>query len=106
MGVISAMGKQNTSHWCSPVMLIFGILTAYFAYYSFTGRDPLNAESGLQGLTGIIKRWDGSGSDFLDGVIVGGGTEPEDDGRPLLHMYRANRPLSLNKTRTSPSPLR
>jgi len=39
------------------------------------GRDPLNAETGLQGLTG--KRWDGP--DFLDGVIVGGGTEPEDD---------------------------
>eukprot|EP00588_Corethron_pennatum_P027045 CAMPEP_0194330114 /NCGR_PEP_ID=MMETSP0171-20130528/50629_1 /TAXON_ID=218684 /ORGANISM="Corethron pennatum, Strain L29A3" /LENGTH=365 /DNA_ID=CAMNT_0039091073 /DNA_START=607 /DNA_END=1701 /DNA_ORIENTATION=- len=71
------MGKQNTSYWCSLVMLIFGILTAYFAYYSFTGRDPLNAESGLQGLTGIIKRWDGP--DFLDGVIVGGGTEPEED---------------------------
>jgi len=77
-GGTSAIGmvqrRRGTSLWCYlPTFIVLGA-AAYFVYYSFTGRDPLNADSGLEGLQGIIKRWDGP--DFLDGIILGKGNGP------------------------------
>eukprot|EP00588_Corethron_pennatum_P009711 CAMPEP_0194272752 /NCGR_PEP_ID=MMETSP0169-20130528/6229_1 /TAXON_ID=218684 /ORGANISM="Corethron pennatum, Strain L29A3" /LENGTH=518 /DNA_ID=CAMNT_0039015491 /DNA_START=178 /DNA_END=1734 /DNA_ORIENTATION=- len=77
-GGTSAIGmaqrRRGTSFWCYlPTFIVLGG-AAYFVYYSFTGRDPLNAEPGLEGLQDIIKRWDGP--DFLDGVILGKGEGP------------------------------
>uniref|UniRef100_A0A7S1FM26 Peptidase M10 metallopeptidase domain-containing protein n=1 Tax=Corethron hystrix TaxID=216773 RepID=A0A7S1FM26_9STRA len=62
----------------------------YFIYYFTTGRDPLNAEGGLQGLGDIIKRWDDSELDgeWDDGQEIG--WKPNSEGKKGLLLTIEN----------------